>query len=94
MKNSHGVNNNNNNNNNNNDEITNENIWTWSWKGNLKLGTAENNVRRTNYVKQNLITHNRGARVVEVIVVGNGHEFKSWTRLIAFHVALITLGKV
>ena len=22
------------------------------------------------------------------------HEFKSWTRLIAFHIALITLGKV
>ena len=38
-----------------------------------------------------------GARGVMVIVVGEGtrrHEFKSWTRLIAFHVALISLGKV
>ena len=35
-----------------------------------------------------------GARSVMVIVVGNGHEFKSWTRLIAFHIALIPLGKV
>ena len=35
-----------------------------------------------------------GARGVMVIVVGNGHEFKSWTRLIAFHIALIPLGKV
>ena len=33
-------------------------------------------------------------RGVMVIVVGNGHEFKSWTRLIAFHIALIPLGKV
>ena len=24
----------------------------------------------------------------------NGHEFKSWTRLIAFHIALIPLGKI
>ena len=33
---------------------------------------------------------------VMVIVVGNVHgdEFKSWTRLIAFHIALIPLGKV
>ena len=37
-----------------------------------------------------------GARCVMVIVVGNGHDdkFKSWTRLIAFHIALIPLGKV
>ena len=35
-----------------------------------------------------------GARGVMVIVVGDGHEFKSWTRLIAFHIALIPLGKV
>ena len=35
-----------------------------------------------------------GARGVMVIVVENGHEFKSWTRLIAFHIALIPLGKV
>ena len=38
-----------------------------------------------------------GARGVMVIVVGNGHgghEFKSWTRLIAFHIATIPLGKV
>ena len=38
-----------------------------------------------------------GARGVMVIVVGNGHganKFKSWTRLIAFHIALIPLGKV
>ena len=38
-----------------------------------------------------------GARGVVVIIVGNGtrrHEFKSWTRLIAFHMALIPLGKV
>ena len=35
-----------------------------------------------------------GARGVMVIIVGNGHEFKSWTRLIAFHIALIPLGKV
>ena len=43
------------------------------------------------------IEHNKligGARGVMVIVVGNGHEFKSWTRLIAFHIALIPLGKV
>ena len=34
---------------------------------------------------------------IMVIIIGNGtrwHEFKSWTRLIAFHIALITLGKV
>ena len=38
-----------------------------------------------------------GARGVMVIVVGQWtrrHEFKSWTRLIAFHIALIPLGKV
>ena len=38
-----------------------------------------------------------GARGVMVIVVGNGTwrpEFMSWTRLIAFHIALIPLGKV
>ena len=32
-----------------------------------------------------------------VIVIGNGHselEFKSRTRLIAFHIALIPLGKI
>ena len=32
-----------------------------------------------------------------VIVVGNGHgdtSSKSWTRLIAYHIALIPLGKV
>ena len=40
---------------------------------------------------------NGGARGVMVIAVGNGtrrHEFKSWMRLIAFHIALIPLGKV
>ena len=38
----------------------------------------------------------RGARGVMVIVLGNGHgyEFKSSTRLIAFHIALIPLRKV
>ena len=38
-----------------------------------------------------------GARGVMVIVVGNGHDsssFKSWTILIAFHIALIPLGKL
>ena len=38
-----------------------------------------------------------GARGVIVIVVRQWtrrHEFKSWTRLIAFHIALIPLGKV
>ena len=35
-----------------------------------------------------------GAHGVMVIVVGNGHEFKSWTRLNLFHIALILLGKV
>ena len=37
-----------------------------------------------------------GARSVMVIVVRNGHSdsFKSRTRLIAFHIALIPLGKV
>ena len=38
-----------------------------------------------------------GARGVMVIVVGEWtrrHEFKSWIRLIAFHIALIPLGKV
>ena len=29
-----------------------------------------------------------------VIVVGNEHGDKSWTRVIAFHIALIPLGKV
>ena len=36
-----------------------------------------------------------GARGVMVIVAENWtrrHEFKSWTRLIAFHIALIPLG--
>ena len=40
---------------------------------------------------------NGDAHGVMVIVVGNGHgryEFKSWTRLIAFHIALIPLGKL
>ena len=32
-----------------------------------------------------------GARGVMIIVVGNRHEFKSWTRLIAFYIALIPL---
>ena len=39
----------------------------------------------------------RGARGVIVIVVGNEHgdtSSKSWTRLIAFHIALILLGNV
>ena len=39
-----------------------------------------------------------GVRSVMVIVTGYGHgddyEFYSWTRLIAFHIALIPLGKV
>ena len=35
-----------------------------------------------------------GARGVMVIVVGNGHGHKSWTKLIAFHIVLIPLGKV
>ena len=35
-----------------------------------------------------------GARGEMVIVVGRRHEFKSWTRLIAFHIVLIPLGKV
>ena len=35
-----------------------------------------------------------GARGVMVVVVGNGHEFKSWTRVITFHIVLIPLGKV
>ena len=42
----------------------------------------------------NYICYLGGARSVMVIVVGNGprrHEFKSWTTLIAFHVALIPL---
>ena len=34
------------------------------------------------------------ARGVLFIVLGNGHEFKPWMRLIAFHIALIPLGKV
>ena len=37
------------------------------------------------------------ARGVMVIVVGNGHgdtRSKSWTKLIAFHIELIPLGKV
>ena len=42
-------------------------------------------------------THNNykigGTRGVMVIVVGNGHGFKSWTGLIAFHIALIPFGK-
>ena len=32
------------------------------------------------------------ARGVMVIVVGDGHD--EWTKLIAFHIALIPLGKV
>ena len=37
-----------------------------------------------------------GACGVMVIVVGNGHgnKFKFWTRLIAFHIALIPFGNV
>ena len=35
-----------------------------------------------------------GAHGVMVIIIGNGQEFKSWMRLIAFHIALILLGKV
>ena len=43
------------------------------------------------------VCNNGGARSVMVIVVGNEHDdvsSKSWTRLIAFHIALIPLGKV
>ena len=43
------------------------------------------------------INSNGGARGVMVIVVGKWtrrYEFKSWTRLIAFHIALTPLGKV
>ena len=43
------------------------------------------------------VVHKHGvAHGVMVIVVGNGHgdKFKSSTRLIAFHIALIPLGKV
>ena len=38
----------------------------------------------------------KSARGVMVIVVGNGRrlEFKSWTRLIAFHIALKPWGKI
>ena len=35
-----------------------------------------------------------GARGVMVILAGNGFGDDSWTRLIAFHIALIPLGKV
>ena len=38
-----------------------------------------------------------GARDVMVIVVGNGlgdSSSKSWTRMVAFHIAQIPLGKV
>ena len=35
-----------------------------------------------------------GVHGVMVIVVGNEHgEFRSWTRMIAFYIALIPLGK-
>ena len=37
-----------------------------------------------------------GARGVMIIIIGNGHgdtKFKSWTRLIAFHIGTNTLGK-
>ena len=40
---------------------------------------------------------NTGARGVMVIIVGEWTrrpEFKSWMKLIAFHIALIPLGKV
>ena len=45
--------------------------------------------------KNETVYHHHVSRGVVVIVVGNGrrHEFKSWTRLIAFHIALIPLGK-
>ena len=37
---------------------------------------------------------NRGPCDVMVIVVRNGQEFKSLTRMLAYHIALIRLGKV
>ena len=36
----------------------------------------------------------RGVMVIVVVKWTRRHEFKSWTRLIAFHIALILLGKV
>ena len=36
----------------------------------------------------------RGVMVIVVVKWTRRHEFKSWTRLIAFHIALIPLGKV
>ena len=57
----------------------------WNWK------------RLTLTLYHNKFTYLYRARGVIAIVVGNTtrrHEFKSWTRLIAFHIALIPLGKV
>ena len=35
-----------------------------------------------------------GVCSIMVIVVGNGHKFKSWTRLFEFHIALILSGRM
>ena len=59
------------------------------------LSTDENKQKPKHCTYISKHTYNSGgARSVMVIVVGNGHEFKSWTRLCAFHIALIPLGKI
>ena len=58
-------------------------IWLEGYSSGLK--------QKIKYVRS---LRNGGARGVMVIVVGNELEFKSWTRLIAFHIALIPRGKV
>ena len=55
--------------------------WWWWWWWHTYIHT---------YIRSSLW----GACGVMVIVLGNGHEFKSSTRLIAFHIVLILLGKV
>ena len=52
---------------------------------------------RNEYNNSNNNNNIAGGPGVMVIAVGNGHDdtsFKSWTTLIAFHIALIPLGKV
>ena len=62
---------------------------------NIKLGNSAKNEKVVSvHSRVNVSYILRGARGIMVMVVGNGHEFKSWTRLVAFDIALIPLGKI
>ena len=69
-------------------------------KENSEFKPAKLRLKKKNYLvsysarAEGLVKKKGSTRGVMVIVVGIGHEFKSEMRLIAFHIALILLGKV